>query len=131
VVQRRFDVGAGVSALPIVPVAPVTRMVLMTAPPSMDLTTLNGMQSGSMARAASARPTSHGFPARPARGRRPLQHRQYLAPCVRVIVDALLAHFSAAVDLHLTLAISSPRCPAARATASPTGAVEPPAAPLI
>jgi DNA-binding transcriptional LysR family regulator len=31
-------------------------------------------------------------------------HRQYLAPRVRVVVDALLAHFSAAKDLHLTLA---------------------------
>jgi DNA-binding transcriptional LysR family regulator len=31
-------------------------------------------------------------------------HRQYLAPRVRVVVDALLAHFRAAADLHLTVA---------------------------
>ncbi len=30
-------------------------------------------------------------------------HRQYLAPRVRVVVDALLAHFRAAADLHLTV----------------------------
>jgi DNA-binding transcriptional LysR family regulator len=29
-------------------------------------------------------------------------HRQYLAPRVRVVVDALLAHFRAAADLHLS-----------------------------
>lgn len=29
-------------------------------------------------------------------------HRQFLAPRVRVVVDALLAHFAAAADLHLT-----------------------------
>ena len=28
-------------------------------------------------------------------------HRQYLAPRVRVVVDALLAHFAQAADLHL------------------------------
>ena len=31
-------------------------------------------------------------------------HRRYLAPRVRVVVDALLAHFAAAVDLHLKVA---------------------------
>ena len=31
-------------------------------------------------------------------------HRQYLAPRVRVVVDALLVHFAAAAPLHLTLA---------------------------
>ena len=31
-------------------------------------------------------------------------HRRYLAPRVRVVVDALLAHFSAAADLHLKVA---------------------------
>jgi DNA-binding transcriptional LysR family regulator len=30
-------------------------------------------------------------------------HRQFLAPRVRVVVDALLAHFGAAPDLHLTV----------------------------
>jgi DNA-binding transcriptional LysR family regulator len=29
-------------------------------------------------------------------------HRQYLAPRVRVVVDALLAHFAASPDLHIT-----------------------------
>ena len=31
-------------------------------------------------------------------------HRQYLAPRVRVVVDALLAHFAAQSDLHLSVA---------------------------
>lgn len=31
-------------------------------------------------------------------------HRRYLAPRVRVVVEALLAHFAAADDLHLTVA---------------------------
>lgn len=31
-------------------------------------------------------------------------HRQYLAPRVRVVVDALLAHFAAEPDLHLSVA---------------------------
>lgn len=31
-------------------------------------------------------------------------HRLYLAPRVRVVVDALLAHFRASADLHLTIA---------------------------
>jgi DNA-binding transcriptional LysR family regulator len=31
-------------------------------------------------------------------------HRQYLAPRVRVVVDGLLGHFGAAMDLHLTVA---------------------------
>ena len=40
-------------------------------------------------------------------------HRQYLAPRVRVVVDALLAHFGAAADLHLTVndvLAEQPRC---------------------
>ncbi len=49
-------------------------------------------------------------------------HRQYLAPRVRVVVDALLAHFAAQSDLHLSVAQAVaewPGCvaqPAAQAT---------------
>lgn len=51
-------------------------------------------------------------------------HRQYLAPRVRVVVDALLAHFRGAADLHTTVAQTMaelPRCvavPRARRTAA-------------
>jgi DNA-binding transcriptional LysR family regulator len=47
-------------------------------------------------------------------------HRQYLAPRVRVVVDALLAHFDAVADLRLTLAdvlAAEPGCVAAAALA--------------
>jgi hypothetical protein len=30
-------------------------------------------------------------------------HRRYLAPRVRVVVDALMAHFAASADLHLSV----------------------------
>lgn len=47
-------------------------------------------------------------------------HRQYLAPRVRVVVDALLAHFRDTADLHLT--------PAEALAAHPEWAAAPPAA---
>jgi hypothetical protein len=39
---------------------------------------------------------------RRARDRAALPHRQFLAPRVRVVVEALLAHFAQAADLHTT-----------------------------
>ena len=57
-------------------------------------------------------------------------HRLYLAPRVRVVVDALLAHFSAARDLHLSVAqvvaevpgcIARPGRAAVRAAAAKSG----------
>jgi hypothetical protein len=48
-------------------------------------------------------------------------HRQYLAPRVRVVVDALLAHFGAAADLHLTVADILAEVPGCAATAAPAG----------
>jgi len=54
-------------------------------------------------------------------------HRQYLAPRVRVVVDALLAHFRASAELHLSVAdvlAEAPGCvataTAARGRASPS-----------
>jgi DNA-binding transcriptional LysR family regulator len=47
-------------------------------------------------------------------------HRQYLAPRVRAVVDALLAHFEAAADLHLTVddvLAEQPGCVAAQGDA--------------
>lgn len=48
-------------------------------------------------------------------------HRQYLAPRVRVVVDALLAHFKAATDLHLSVADILAEVPGCAATAAPAG----------
>jgi DNA-binding transcriptional LysR family regulator len=45
-------------------------------------------------------------------------HRQYLAPRVRVVVDALLAHFRAAAELHLTVADVLAEVPGCVATAA-------------
>jgi DNA-binding transcriptional LysR family regulator len=48
-------------------------------------------------------------------------HRQYLAPRVRVVVDALLAHLRAAADLHLSVdavLAAHPACVAAPAAAA-------------
>jgi DNA-binding transcriptional LysR family regulator len=48
-------------------------------------------------------------------------HRQYLAPRVRVVVDALMAHFAQAQDLHLTRAdvvALQPQCVARPALAA-------------
>ena len=44
-------------------------------------------------------------------------HRQYLAPRVRVVVEALLQHVRAAGDLHLTLPQVLSELPDAVATA--------------
>jgi len=47
-------------------------------------------------------------------------HRQYLAPRVRVVVDALLAHFAAEPDLHVSVAqvvAEMPQCVAGAAPA--------------
>src|SRR5450755_1768257 len=48
-------------------------------------------------------------------------HRQYLAPRVRVVVDALLAHFKAAAELHLTVADFLAEAPGCAATDAPVG----------
>jgi DNA-binding transcriptional LysR family regulator len=48
-------------------------------------------------------------------------HRQYLAPRVRVVVDALLAHLAAAPDLQCTVAQVLAANPAWVATGMPTG----------
>lgn len=48
-------------------------------------------------------------------------HRQYLAPRVRVVVDALLAHFAAAADLHMKadqVVAEMPQCVAGAALAA-------------
>lgn len=53
-------------------------------------------------------------------------HRQYLAPRVRVVVDALLAHYRSAADLHLGVAEAAAARPdwvATRATAPASAAV--------
>jgi DNA-binding transcriptional LysR family regulator len=56
-------------------------------------------------------------------------HRLYLAPRVRVVVDALLAHFAGCADLHLSVAQATaalPHCVAgAPAGATPAGAGTP------
>jgi DNA-binding transcriptional LysR family regulator len=54
-------------------------------------------------------------------------HRQYLAPRVRVVVDALLAHFAASADLHLTVADVAAALPQCVAGASVAPAGETPA----
>ena len=56
-------------------------------------------------------------------------HRQYLAPRVRVVVDALLAHFRDSADLHLAVADAVAALPQAVATPpAPTAAGGTPAA---
>jgi DNA-binding transcriptional LysR family regulator len=50
-------------------------------------------------------------------------HRQYLAPRVRVVVDALLAHFKAQADLHLSVSEAAALWP--QAVAAPSGAGTP------
>ena len=38
-------------------------------------------------------------------------HRRYLAPRVRVVVDALMAHFAASADMHLSVDGLVRECP--------------------